>query len=357
MSNGDQDRATKDRRTGEEARGKQAAPKRRSGRRGSKRRPPRKVKILEARPSGSFVLELDRDVSALDAVDFLFEGGILPDGAKLEPGDGARQWKLEINSSAARKLSKKARAIRRRFKQLASSMTQSLHLHLHERYLTKNNQHPADAWYKNWILGPPVGRSVLTRWDALGITPAHLSNPDTFAQDFKQSLKTPGAVVIYFGHTMFLANVGPIGLIPRNLQPPKNFRNVDAAKRWLVKNHGIPNGKLRSLLKGAKAKIVLLANCQSKGCVKALPKEHKLAIIATDSGKDQVTDFLQWQPAVRKFLDVLSGQVVSEKPYKLVSRKGGAGTVGDALTEANKSFIGTDSFVWVSGDRSARIVP
>ena len=74
-------------------------------------------------------------------------------------------------------------------------------------------------------------------------------------------------------------------------------------------------------------------------------------MIATDSGKDKVTDFVQWEDAVREFLDALTGLDIRVSPHEWVARKNGAEAVHKAMESANLEFTGTDNFpLWV-GDR------
>lgn len=340
--------------TGQKARGTAAAPSPPKGKSAKKGRP-RKVKIVEATPPGSFVLEFDRIATRRQVIQFLFKDAKLPPGASLESGDSSIQWKLEINASAIRKLKKKARAIRKRFDKLVVLVTRQVFFHVHESHLDLGGRYPTDDWFDRYIEGPSVlGGDGPTRWNLINITIQRLPTVSRFRKEFKRSLDKAGAVVIYFGHTLFINNQA-FGLIPAPIEPPRKFRSRKEARSWLKRNNGVPNRELRAWLGKAKAKIVLLASCQSDACVRALSKNQTLALIATDSGEDKVTNFLVWEDALREFLDVLSGYDISEKTGKASIRAAGAGTVDEALKEANKVFIGEDEFVWISGDRKARI--
>ena len=90
-----------------------------------------------------------------------------------------------------------------------------------------------------------------SRFALAGIDIFLVNNPNSMVQDFKNSLQTPGAVVVYLGHTL-LTKTSTLGLIP----------TLNAKKP------AISCSELGRLLGKAKAKIVILAGCATDACVR-----------------------------------------------------------------------------------------
>ena len=162
------------------------------------------------------------------------------------------------------------------------------------------------------------------RFQLAGVEISLINNSSTAVSDFKRSLKTPGSIVVYFGHTV----LGPkttLGLSP----------NDPATKK-----SGITCSQLTNLLNTAKTKAVVLAGCATSQCVTKIKGDA--VVIVTQSGKDRLTNTLQWAPAIKSLLDELLD----------------GGTVGDALTAANKKFAqvsSTDSFKMINGDPTLKL--
>jgi monoamine oxidase len=177
----------------------------------------------------------------------------------------------------------------------------------------------------DWIVGQSPGEMGPNRFQLAGVDINLVNNSSTAVSDFKGSLKAAGSLVVYFGHTV----LGPkttLGLAPND--PP-------------VKKPGITCAELTKLLDAAKAKIVVLAGCATSQCVTKIKGDT--VVIVTQSGKDRLTNTLQWAPAIKALLDELLA----------------SSTVGDALAAANKSFAkasSTDSFKMINGDPTLKMI-
>jgi hypothetical protein len=93
---------------------------------------------------------------------------------------------------------------------------------------------------------------------------------------------------------------------------------------------------LTKLLAVSNAKAFIVAACATDGCIGKIKRDT--AIIATDSGKDLVTNSLNWANALGKFL------------LKFIK----GATIADCITEANAAFAAgksdaDDRFVLASG--------
>lgn len=130
-------------------------------------------------------------------------------------------------------------------------------------------------------------RPLCSRFQLAGVEIKLVSNSSTAVSGFKGSLKPAGSVVVYFRHTV----LGPkttLGLAPND--PP-------------AQKPGITCAELTNLLNAAKAKIVVLAGCSTSQCVTKIKGDT--VVIVTQSGKDRVTNTLQWAPAIKALLDEL----------------------------------------------------
>jgi hypothetical protein len=86
---------------------------------------------------------------------------------------------------------------------------------------------------------------------------------------------------------------------------------------------------------------VVLAGCATSQCVTKIKGDT--VVIVTQSGKDRLTNTLQWAPAIKALLDELLA----------------SSTVDDALAAANKSFAkasSTDSFKMINGDPTLKMI-
>jgi len=177
----------------------------------------------------------------------------------------------------------------------------------------------------DWIVDQSPGAMGPNRFQLAGVEINLVNNSSTAVADFKGSLKVAGSVVVYFGHTV----LGPkttLGLAPND--PP-------------ARKPGITCAALTNFLNAGKAKIVVLAGCATSQCLTKIKGDT--VVIVTQSGKDRITNTLQWAPAIKALLDELLA----------------SGTVGDALAAANKSFAkasSTDSFKMINGDPTLRMV-
>jgi hypothetical protein len=148
------------------------------------------------------------------------------------------------------------------------------------------------------------------------------SNSDTVWTDLGNALNEPGAVVVYWGHSERLKKSNKA----RNLRPRPD--PDDAASDITV-------GQLKMLLDIANAKSFILASCATDGCIGKGKRDT--AIIATDSGKDLLTNTIDWTNALEPFLkSFITGSPIT-----------------DCVSDANKSFAKSsdsdDKFVLASG--------
>ena len=192
-------------------------------------------------------------------------------------------------------------------------------------YFTKLSAGYTGQQFFDWIVNQNPGEMGPNRFQVAGVEINLVSNSRTAVADFKGSLKGPGSVVVYFGHTV-LGQKTTLGLTVND--PP-------------AKKPSITCGELTNLLNVGKAKIVVLAGCATSECVTKIKGDT--AVIVTQSGKDRLTNTLQWAPAIKALLDELLA----------------GGTVGDALAAANKSFAkvsSTDSFKMINGDPTLKMI-
>jgi hypothetical protein len=156
----------------------------------------------------------------------------------------------------------------------------------------------------------------------MGVDVVPMSDSKTAWSDLGSSLNEPGAVVIYWGHSERAKN-------------SKQARNIRPERDPDKSASDITIGQLKELLKVVNAKAFILASCATDGCIGKIKRDT--AIIATDSGKNLVTDARNWSNALESFLKkFLAGA-----------------TIAECIAEANKSFPNTvdpdDKFVLASG--------
>jgi hypothetical protein len=251
--------------------------------------------------------------------------------------------------------------------------TPTVHLHYYLGVVTTH--YPPDEWFE--YLRGPVGDA---RW--AGIELDCQSNPVGGVLAFQQSLRDPGSVVIYCGHSALdTPRQFSLGLTP---SAPLPYAEIADMERWekLDKNRVLPGGKkppppkgdLMFLLKTSPARVVILASCGSatipwglsltnfsaagaaawRGKVTGGP-----AVIVT---KSQVltTKSYNWAYALAGFLfDLIDYDV--DWPGQPVPRKNPrGGTIQSALNAANAGFVkakASDAFVLVKGDGSQDVFP
>ncbi len=205
---------------------------------------------------------------------------------------------------------------------LHSITTTDIFMHV---YFNKLSAGYTRQQFFDWIVDQNPGEMGLNRFQLAGVEINLISNSSTAVSDFKSSLKAAGSVVVYFGHTV-LGKKTTLGLAPKD--PPE-------------KKPGITCAELTTLLNAAKAKIVVLAGCATSQCVTKIKGDT--VVIVTQSGKDRLTNTLQWAPAIKALLDELLA----------------GGAAGDALAAANKSFAkasSTDSFKMINGDPTLKMI-
>ena len=203
---------------------------------------------------------------------------------------------------------------------LHNVLTTHVFMHIYFKKLAANY---TDQQFFDYLVGQSLDGTGRNRFEQAGMQIVLHNNPGTAVTDLKASLKTLGSVVVYFGHTVLGRNT-TLGLNPAGGSKP-----------------AITNAELVKLLNAAKAKIVLLAGCATDGCVRKVTGDT--VVIVTRSGKDRLTNTLQWAPAVRVFLDEL-----------LLNN-----TVGEALAAANGAFAKvstTDSFKMINGDPTLKLI-
>lgn len=153
------------------------------------------------------------------------------------------------------------------------------------------------------------------------------SSPDVW-DDLGNALDEAGAVVVYLGHT----------------QRPADRKKADRLRPMpdpTDKSADIMITDLKKLLGRANAKAFVLAGCATAGCLKKIKRDT--AIIATSSGKNLLTDTIQWRGALEElFLALVAGS-----------------TMQDCIDAANVSFAAStepdDKFVLDSGKKGMTI--
>lgn len=211
---------------------------------------------------------------------------------------------------------------RKKKSSLHGVITSDVFMHVYFKKLATNY---TDEQFFDYIVGQSSDVTDPNRFQLAGIQIVLVNDPKTLVSDFKNSLSTAGAVVVYFGHTVLGKNKKKtLGLTP------------DVSKK-----PAITSADLVKLLNKSNAKIVLLAGCATDGCVRGVKGD--IVVVVTRSGKDRLTNTLQWAPAIKAFLDELIDNF---------------GTAGDALAAANKVFAkvsSTDKFDIINGDPTLKL--
>ena len=155
-----------------------------------------------------------------------------------------------------------------------------------------------------------------------GIDIIRKSNSDTVCSDLGNAVHESGAVVIYWGHSERAKGAKHA----RNLRPRSD--SADAASDISVVQLG-------SLVQSMNAKCFILAACATNGCIGKVKRDT--AIVSTDSGKDLLTNSLDWTNALEAFLRAFVD----------------AHSIDDCIAAANKSFAKSsdpdDRFMLTSG--------
>jgi hypothetical protein len=201
---------------------------------------------------------------------------------------------------------------------------------------------------------------------------------------FQQSLRDPGSVVIYCGHSALdTPRKFSLGLTPSAALP---YAEIADMERWdkLDKNRVLPGGKkppppkgdLMSWLKKSPARVVILASCGSatipwglslanfnaKG---AATWQGKVgaggpAVIVTKSQVYLTTESYNWGYALAGFLFDLIDYDVNWPGQPVPRKNPRGGTIQSALNAANTEFAkanAPDAFVLVKGDGSQDVFP
>jgi Lysine-specific metallo-endopeptidase len=233
----------------------------------------------------------------------------------LEYYDEESNWQIE----------QQAAELRTPKSNLHDIITQDISMHVYFHEISES--FTVESFF-NWVVGSSPNESQPNRFQLAGAEINLINNSKTAVSDFKRSLKTPGAVVVYFGHTISRNVSGRMttwGLVPSGP---------------LSKKPDITCLELTKILSAAKAKIVVLAGCATIQCVTKIKGDT--VVIVTKSGHDRGTNALVWAPAIKALLDELLD----------------GGTIGDAFIAANKSFAkgsSTDSFKMISGDSTLKM--
>lgn len=220
-------------------------------------------------------------------------------------------------------------------KKPAETSTRIVHLHL---YISIASGFSISD-YQDWLRGPDDYEHPLSRWDEESVTLVLHTDKDKALDDLRKSLAQAGAVVVYMGHSV-LGDKGAIGLTP------KGGSKVQ-----------ISPSDLTGLLNKAKCKLAIVAACDSQSCVGTLT--GSAAVVVTDSGKDLKTWSTHWANALGAFLFTLIGYELDKNRQPQV-RKGGHGTIAEALAASAKTFddVGTkDRFKLVHGDGATTVFP
>ncbi len=183
-------------------------------------------------------------------------------------------------------------------------------------------------------------------WDKTGIGPftafgvslSLLTDEKKGIDELKKSLNSSGTIAVYMGHTSLVEKKKKV-YVAEGLAP-------QGAKKPILKN-----GAIVSLLKKAKANIVILAGCATDACVPSKLK-NDVIVITTASGRDGVTHSAYWARALTGLLLALVGWEFDGNT--VTQRIAGTATVQDAIDIGNKFFPTGDSFVLASGDGSIR---
>jgi hypothetical protein len=256
--------------------------------------------------------------------------------------------------------------------------TPTVHLHCYFEKITET--YTADDWFA-YLRGADA---KYPRWT--GIDLDFQTNKTGGVLDFKNSLRDPGSVVIYLGHSALDSdNKYSLGLSPRGLWYAE-MADMDRWDNWDSRRRNRETGEkprkpedLMSWLKTSPAKLVILASCSSatipfglsltnftaKGTATWKQKvAGGPALVVTDSPKLTTWSY-DWAYALTAFLlDLIDYEGdASERP--ITQKPNHGGTIQSALDAANVTFTnhgahdtfvlvnGTGSTVVFRGDRSA----
>lgn len=168
----------------------------------------------------------------------------------------------------------------------------------------------------------PTQWGLTSDFEQAQVNLVRLSNSDTAWTDLGNALHETGAIVVYWGHSERAKNSRKA----RNLRPRPD--SDDASRDIAIT-------QLKALVKTMNAKAFIVAACASNGCIGKVDRDT--ALIATDSGKDLLTNSLDWANALLMFLK------------KFIA----SGTINECIAEANASFAQSsdpdDRFVLASG--------
>lgn len=133
------------------------------------------------------------------------------------------------------------------------------------------------------------------------------NDSDTAWTDLGNALHESGAVIIYMGHS-------------ERAKGAKKARKLRPRPDPDDESSDITMAQLNKLLTTSNAKCFIIAACATDGCIGKIKRDT--AVIATNSGKDLVTNSINWTNALEKFLvEFVAG-----------------GSIAECLSEANKIF-------------------
>jgi hypothetical protein len=199
-----------------------------------------------------------------------------------------------------------------------------------------------------WFKAPDDARiPEVGKWSSEGIDLEFFVDTKKGVTDFKKSLETEGAIVVYIGHS--------------TLTPPKSKKDPEGPSLGLSpdnprKGPEIPNATLRGLLGKSKASLVIIASCDSKTAVGRMSGGPP--VVVTNSGKDRVTLIPRMANAVATFLFLLIGWERDGENQPNDPHKGGHATIDEALAASAVEFKDMeDRFELVNGDGSTKLFP
>lgn len=258
--------------------------------------------------------------------------------------------------------------------------TPTVHLHYYLPIVTDSFK--PDKWFE-YLRGAVDGNQPMNRWDLAGIELDCQSNPASGLTSFQHSLRDPGSVVIYCGHSALdFQRQFSSGLTP---SAPLHFAEIADMERWemMDKYRVLPGGKkppppkgdLMNWLKTSPARVVILASCGSA----TIPWDLSLsnfnakgaatwqgkvgaggpAIIVTKSTY-LTTESYNWAYALAGFLFDLIDYDVDEARQPVPRKHPRGGTIQSAVNTANTEFVkhqAPDAFVLVKGDYPQVVFP
>jgi hypothetical protein len=182
-------------------------------------------------------------------------------------------------------------------------------------------------------------------WDAAGIKVEFKTQSKTGVKDFESSLETKGAIVVYIGHS--------------TMTHPRRPKDPEGPSRGLspwnpANGPEIPNSKLRALLSKSSASLVIIGACDAITAVGKITAGPP--VVAINSGPDRVTDVSRLARGAGILLFVLFGWAFDPHGTPNTKRKGGFGTINEAIEASREAFDTLpDRYELVHGDGSIKL--